>query len=97
MRILSPVFFPGRNTPAAGTYGIDVKDSSFVIKSGKTAITVPAKLETVDNKYPSNSVRYRVANGKNELDEIRLGDTRLKLVVGAGGSDAATAAGQAVR
>lgn len=81
----------------AGTYGIDVKDSSFVIKSGKTAITVPAKLETVDNKYPSNSVRYRVANGKNELDEIRLGDTRLKLVVGAGGSDAATAAGQTVR
>ena len=81
----------------AGTYGIDVEDSGFVIKDGKTAITVPAKLETVENKYPATSVRYRVSNGKNELDEIRLGDTKLKLVVNAGGSDGAAAAGQAVR
>jgi len=80
----------------AGTYGIDVKDSGFVIKNGKTAITVPARLEKVDNKYPSNSVRYRVSNGKNELDEIRLGDTNLKLVLGAGESGAAAAPGNAV-
>ena len=80
----------------AGEYGIDIKDSSFVIRNGKTAITVPARLETVDNKYPASTVRYRVSNGRNQLDEIRLGGTRLKLVVGAGGSDGAAAAGQTI-
>jgi len=81
----------------AGTYNIDVKDSGFVIQGGKTPITVPAKLEQVDNKYPATTVRYRVSGGKNELQEIRLGDTKLKLMLGAGASDAATATGQMVR
>ena len=80
----------------AGTYDIDLKGSSFTIKDGKTPITVPARLEKVDNKYPSTSIRYRVSGGKNELDEIRLGNTNLKLVLGAGESDAGTATGQAI-
>jgi hypothetical protein len=81
----------------AGTYNIDVKDSSFTIKDGKTPITVPARLEKVDNKYPATSVRYRVDSGKNEIEEIRLGDTKLKLVLGTGGSGAGTASGSAIR
>jgi hypothetical protein len=81
----------------AGTYNIDVKDSSIVIKGGKTPVTVPARLETVDTKYPATTVRYQVSGGKNEIQEIRLGNTHLKLVVGAGSSDAATASGQMVR
>ena len=85
------------NELKAGTYGIEVKDSSFVIKDGKTAITVPARLVKVDSKYPANSVRYQISAGKNTLDEIRLGDTNLKLVVAAGGSDASTAGGSAIR
>ncbi|MGA2270579.1 MAG: hypothetical protein ABSH44_19065 [Bryobacteraceae bacterium] len=81
----------------AGTYNIDVGDSSIVIKGGKTPITVPAKLENVDTKYPATSVRYRVTDGKYEIQEIRLGDTKLKLVLGAGESNAATTSGQTVR
>jgi hypothetical protein len=81
----------------AGTYDIDVKDSNFVIKDGKTPITVPAKLEQVDTKYPATSVRYQISEGKNKLQEIRLGDTKMKLVLGAGESDGAPAAGQAIR
>jgi hypothetical protein len=80
----------------AGTYRIDVMDSSIVIKGGKTLITVPAKLERVDTKYQSTAVRYEVSDGKMEIKQIRLGDTNLKLVLGAGGSDAATATGQAI-
>ena len=81
----------------AGTYDIDVKDSSVVIKDGKTPITVPARLEQVDTKYPATSVRYQISEGKNKLQEIRLGDTKMKLVLGAGESNAAPAAGQAIR
>jgi hypothetical protein len=80
----------------AGTYYVDVMDSSIVIKGGKTPITVPAKLERVGAKYPATAVRYEVTGGKNQLHEIRLGNTNLKLVLGAGGSDAATATGPAI-
>ena len=80
----------------AGTYGIDVMDSSIVIKRGKILITVPAKLERADTKYPATSVRYQVSGGKMEIKQIRLGNTNLNLVLGAGGSDAGTATGQAI-
>ena len=95
VKLLSPMVVAGTELKA-GTYDIDLKGSSFTIKDGKTPITVPARLEKVDNKYPSTSIRYRVSGGKNELDEIRLGNTNLKLVLGAGESDAGTATGQAI-
>jgi hypothetical protein len=94
--LFSPTVVAGTQLKA-GTYDIDVKDSSLVIKGGKAPITVPAKLEKVDNKYPATSVRYRVSDGKNEIQEIRLGNTNLKLVLGAGESNAATATRQTVR
>ena len=81
----------------AGTYQIDVKDSSIVIKGGKTPITVPATLEKADTKYPATSVRYEVSGGKREIKQIKLGNTNLKVVLGGGGSDGATATGQTVR
>ena len=81
----------------AGTYGIDVMDSSIVIKRGKILITVPAKLERADTKYPATSVRYEVSGGKREIKQIKLGNTNLKVVLGGGGSDGATATGQTVR
>ena len=82
----------------AGTYHIDVMDSSVVIKGGNTPITVPAKLEKADTKYPSTSVRYEVSDGKREIKQIKLGNTNLKLVLGAAGtSDAGSPGGQAIR
>ena len=96
VKLFEPTVVAGTELKA-GTYHIDVKDSSFVIKGGKAPITVPAKLETVDNKYPATSVRYRVADGKHELQEIRLGDTKTKLVLEDGGSGAPAAGGQAIR
>jgi len=81
----------------AGTYQIDVMDSSIVIKGGKTPITVPATLEKADTKYSTTSVRYDVSNGKREIKQIKLGNTNLKVVLGGGASDGATATGQTVR
>jgi hypothetical protein len=81
----------------AGIYQIDVMDSSIVIKGGKTPITVPATLEKADTRYPITSVRYDVSGGKRELKQIKLGNTNLKVVLGGGTSDGATATGQTVR
>jgi hypothetical protein len=81
----------------AGTYQIDVRDSSIVIKGGKTPITVPATLEKADTKYSTTSVRYDVSDGKREIKQIKLGNTNLKVVLGGGASDGATATGQTVR
>jgi hypothetical protein len=81
----------------AGIYQIDVMDSSIVIKGGKTPITVPAQLERAGTRYPTTSVRYEVSDGKREIKQIKLGNTNLKLVLGAGASDPATATGQTVR
>jgi len=81
----------------AGTYHIDLMDSSVVLKRGKTAITVPVKLEKAATKYPATTIRYEVTGGKMEIKQIRLGNTNLNLVLGAGASDAAAAAGQTIR
>lgn len=80
----------------AGTYRIDVMDSSIVIKRGTTQVTVPAKLEKADTKYPATAVRYRVSGGKNAIQQIHLGNTNLNLVLDSGASDAGTAAGQTI-
>jgi hypothetical protein len=81
----------------AGIYQIDVMDSSIVIKGGKTPITVPATLEKADTRYRTTSVRFDVSDGKREIKQIKLGNTNLKVVLGGGGSEGATATGQTVR
>ena len=96
VKLFQPTVVAGTELKA-GTYDIDVKESSITIKDGKTPITVPAKLETVGSKYPSTTVRYTISNGKNELQEIRLGDTKLKLVLGGGDAGVAAGGGEAVR
>ena len=96
VNLLSPMVVAGTELKA-GTYQIDVMDSSIVIKGGKTPITVPATLEKADTKYSTTSVRYDVSDGKREIKQIKLGNTNLKVVLGGGASDGATATGQTVR
>ena len=42
------------------------------------------KTESVDRKYDSTSVRYTQENGKYNIQEIRLGGTKTKLVFESG-------------
>lgn len=67
-----------------GDYKLDLNDHTAVIRQGKTAVEAEVKAETVDKKYASTSVKYVVANGKNNVQEIRLGGTKTKLVFEAG-------------
>ena len=63
-----------------GDYKLELNDHTAVIRQGKTAVEADVKPETVDRKYASTSVKYVVTNGKNNVQEIRLGGTKTKLV-----------------
>jgi hypothetical protein len=59
----------------AGDYKFEVQDQKIVIKRGHV------KVETGEGKYPSTTVTYANADGKNKVQEIRVGGTNMKLVL----------------
>jgi len=65
----------------AGDYKFEVQDQKIVIKNGHDTTEATVKVETGDTKYPSTSVRYANADGKNKVQEIRVGGTNMKLVL----------------
>jgi hypothetical protein len=52
-----------------------------VLKRDKVVVQCPVKVEKMNRKFDAPSIRYAVRDGKNYLQEIRLGGTDLKLVV----------------
>ena len=72
-----------------GSYRVDIVDQKAVIHAGKTSSEVPVKVETGETKYANTSVRYNTEGGKYKLQEIQLGGTRTKLVLGDGASASA--------
>jgi hypothetical protein len=65
----------------AGDYRCEVQDQKIVIKHGRETTEASVKVETGDAKYPSTTVRYAVADGKNKVEEIRVGGTNMRLVL----------------
>jgi len=72
----------------AGEYRVEVNDQKAVIKSGKVQKEAAVKVETSDSKYDTTTVRLS-SGEKPQIQEIRLGGTRTKLVF----NDAGKAAG----
>jgi hypothetical protein len=66
---------------SAGEYRFELQDQKLVIKHGRKTTEATVKVETGDAKYPSTTVRYNVADGKNKVEEIHVGGTNMKLVV----------------
>ncbi len=64
-----------------GEYTVDLNGSNAVVKSGKVSVQCSVKVETVDATYATSSVRYANGDGTYQIREIRLGGTKLKLVV----------------
>jgi len=62
-----------------GEYRLDVADTKVTLENGKQSVEVPVKIESVDQKYESTSVRF-VGTDKPQITEIRLGGTKTKLV-----------------
>jgi len=63
-----------------GEYKVTVKGDKAVISLGKHTVEAPVKVETTDNKFTTTSVRYMSGEGKYKVQEIRLGNTKTKLV-----------------
>jgi hypothetical protein len=72
----------GRASQASSSdWYVDLKDTQAVFKRGKVAVECPVKVEKASRKFETQAIRYAQRDGKNYLEEIRLGGTDLKLVV----------------
>lgn len=64
-----------------GDYKVEIKDQKMVLRGGNETAEAPVKVEEVSSRYNGTSVRYTNGDGKYHLQEIRLGGTKMKLVV----------------
>jgi hypothetical protein len=78
VRLYEPAMV-GNTELKAGEYRVEVNDNKAVIKGGKVQKETPVKVETADSKYGSTTVRLS-AGEKPQIQEIRLGGTKTKLV-----------------
>jgi len=63
-----------------GDYKIEVNGDKAVIKAGKNTVEAAVKVETANEKFASTAVRYANGDGKNRIEEIRVGGTTTKLI-----------------
>jgi hypothetical protein len=63
----------------AGEYKLNVQEDKVTVVNGKQTLEVPVKVESVEQKYESTSVRF-VGTEKPKITEIRIGGTKTKLV-----------------
>ena len=70
-----PVVVNG-TTLKAGEYKVEVDNDKAIIKKGKAVAESPVKVESSDAKFPSTTVRL----AGTQVEEIRVGGTRTKLV-----------------
>jgi hypothetical protein len=64
-----------------GEYKLELKSDTVVISNGKQSGEASVKVENADAKFSSTTVRYSNGDGKYRIQEIRLGGTKMKLVL----------------
>ncbi len=70
----------GSTELAPGHYNVDVNGDKAVIRNGRIHGEAPVKVESVEKKYNSTTVRFANADGKMHIQEIHVGGTTTKLV-----------------
>jgi len=86
--LLKPSLVAGKELKP-GDYKVEVNNDKAIISKGKQSIETKVKTESSDKKYASTTVRYEMEGEKYKVQEIGIGGTRTKLVIG----DSAAAAG----
>jgi len=78
VKLYSPAMV-GTTELKPGDYKVEVNDKTATIKSGKVEKLANVKVEEGDSKFDSTTVRMGVGE-KPQIQEIRLGGTKTKLV-----------------
>ena len=87
VNLLAPATFGGVELKP-GEYKVEVNDQTAVIRSGKIRGESAVRVENVENKFDTTSVRLDHATGKPKIQEIRVGGTKTKLVFAEGAGNA---------
>ena len=65
-----------------GDYKVEVSADKAVISHGKQSVETKVKTETAEKRYDSTTVRYEMQGDKYKVQEIGIGGTKTKLVLG---------------
>ena len=79
LTLFSPATVNGQELKA-GEYRLELEGSKAVIKRGKESVEAIVRIESADQKYSSTAVRFLTGDGKNKINEIRLGGTKTRVV-----------------
>jgi hypothetical protein len=79
VRVFDPLTVNGKDLKP-GDYKLSLENNKATIFVGKERIESTVKVEATSEKFSSTSVRFAQDNGKNKVQEIRLGGTKTKLV-----------------
>ena len=75
----NPAWVAG-NELKPGDYTVKVDGEKVILKSGKNVVETSAKVEANEKKFDQTTVRMNDENGKEVIQEIRVGGTRTKIV-----------------
>jgi hypothetical protein len=77
----------------AGDYKLEIQGNKAVFKQGHTTAESTVRVENGEQKFLSTSVGYE-GNSANQIQEIRIGGTTVKLLFDQDGKAAAASAGR---
>lgn len=63
-----------------GDYKVEWNGDKAMIKGDKQSVEATVKVETGNDKYSGTAIRYETKDGKAQLNEIRIGGSKTKLV-----------------
>jgi len=64
-----------------GDYKVTVNGDKATLKSGKTVVEVPAKVEASPNKYTVSTIDTKTEGGKSMLREIHVGGSTTRIIL----------------
>ena len=79
--LLKPSVVAGKELKP-GDYKVEVNNDKAVISHGKQSVEAKVKTETTERKFDSTTVRYEMDGDKYKVQEIGIGGTKTKLVIG---------------
>jgi hypothetical protein len=79
--LLKPSIVAGKELKP-GEYKVEVTNDKAVISHGKQSVETKVKTEATEKKFDSTTVRYELDGDKYKVQEIGIGGTKTKLVLG---------------